>query len=261
MRSRQAANAVRFVQVGFGDGGESDDGVHRGADVVGHVGEELRFRRAGGLREGERLLQVGLEAAFPHAVAVHERDVPRQRHGYSCHEHHRPAYRLPPPFFHDAIELLHRLGRLVQDAGVYAQKLFDGGVDDPVHIGLDLLVSYIGVAAQGDVFPLRDVERFVALLKLAGGFGVGLVCRCHKGQLLAQIGVSYGVGAFDVVDGAVRAREQRPVCKGPALHEQRFHASCCHGHGVGAVLCPVRFGAEGHHVVYGDREEQRHKSG
>ena len=217
MRSRQAANAVRFVQVGFGDGGESDDGVHRGADVVGHVGEELRFRRAGGLREGERLLQVGLEAAFPHAVAVHEREVHRQRHGYSCHEHHRPAYRLPPPFFHDAIELLHR--------------------------------------------PLRDVERFVALLKLAGGFGVGLVCRCHKGQLLAQIGVSYGVGALDVVDGAVRAREQRPVCKGPALHEQRFHASCCHGHGVGAVLCPVRFGAEGHHVVYGDREEQRHKSG
>lgn len=259
MRSRQAANAVRFVQVGFGDGGESDDGVHRGADVVGHVGEELRLRGAGGLREGERFPQVGLEAVLPFAVAVHERKVHCQRHGHPCHEHHRPAYCLPPPVRYHVVELPHRLGRLVQDARVYTQEVVHGRIDGVVHEGCNLLVGCAGVAAQGNVLLLHGVEGLVALLQLAGGVEVGVVRGGYERYLLVQVGVGCGIGALDVVDSAFCTCEQRPVGKGSALHEQRLHAPCRHGHGVGAVLGAVYLGAYGHHVVDGYCEEQRHQ--
>ena len=51
------AHTIGVVQVVQRDGREARDGVHGRAEVVGHVGEEGRFRLARMLGQIERVLQ------------------------------------------------------------------------------------------------------------------------------------------------------------------------------------------------------------
>ena len=60
-----------LVNVGGGQGREADDGVHRCADVVGHVGEEHALGFAGPVGLGERVLQQGLLLHLGPGFLVH----------------------------------------------------------------------------------------------------------------------------------------------------------------------------------------------
>ena len=62
--AQAVAHALWVVDVGGGDGGHADDAVHGRADVVAHVGEEVRLGLVGGLCGVEGLLQGLLLLAF-----------------------------------------------------------------------------------------------------------------------------------------------------------------------------------------------------
>ena len=47
-----------FIDVGQGDGGHAGDGIHGGADIVGHIGEESAFGLVGRFRRIQGLLQL-----------------------------------------------------------------------------------------------------------------------------------------------------------------------------------------------------------
>ena len=57
-------NPVAFADVGRGNGGHANDGVHRRADFMAHAGEEIRFGAVGALGHPQRvpkLLGLGLQ--------------------------------------------------------------------------------------------------------------------------------------------------------------------------------------------------------
>ena len=62
---------VPLVDVGDRQGGEAHDGVHGGADIVGHIGQENALGLAGPVGLGERVLQEGLFLHLPAGLLVH----------------------------------------------------------------------------------------------------------------------------------------------------------------------------------------------
>ena len=66
-----------------GDGGKADDGVHRGPDIVGHIGQEGSFGLIGvlglhqGVLEGPGLLQLLLDLIRNIPGHHHDHDIPR----------------------------------------------------------------------------------------------------------------------------------------------------------------------------------------
>ena len=53
-------------------GGEADDGVHRGADVVRHIGQEVALCAAGGLGGRDRVRKRLIDLSVGRAVGQHE---------------------------------------------------------------------------------------------------------------------------------------------------------------------------------------------
>ena len=106
------------VDVGDGQGGKAHDGVHGGADIVGHVGQEHALGLAGPVGLGEGVLQQGLLLHLTLRLLVHVAEA----------QNHHPAVRPVANAHHLHLEVLHF---------VFAYRPVIDGVD-PVVLQLPL---------------------------------------------------------------------------------------------------------------------------
>ena len=72
-------HTLLFVQTGHGDSGHADDAVHRGANVMGHIGEKVGLSLVGGLRGVIGRLQCHFLLAFLPDQVIY---IPRSDHSH-----------------------------------------------------------------------------------------------------------------------------------------------------------------------------------
>ena len=154
------------VDVGGGQGGEADDGVHGGPDVVGHVGEEDALCLAGPVGLGQGVLQ---QALFLHL-----------RPGFLVHaakaDDHAPAGGLVPDghgLHLEIADFTHADGPVVEvvDAPVLkVPKEVIPGKDPADHVPVVHVDAGLYVVFHMDVQGQIPGEK---LLQKPGGTGVG----------------------------------------------------------------------------------------